>query len=341
MRPRMLPAFLLLAAILRAQADGPAKPPAPYRVVKTLKVGGEGEWDLFALDSRTQRLYVPRSDHLIVVDAADGTIVGTLEDTPGVHGVALVPELERGFASNGRDESITVFDLKTLKVLGKVKAGVNPDAILYDPASKRVLCFNGFSRDVTIVDPSADFSKEVTPERLDLGGSPELGVADGKGLVYVSIADRDEVARIDTSTWKITARWPLKPGESPVGIALDPEHHRLFSGCENGKMVILDTETGKVLAALRAGDGVDGAAFDPSTGTAFTSNADGTLTVVRETSPGTFEVVQTLATRWGARTMVLDPTTHRIYLPTADFQRTAKGDVAPVPGSFMILVVDR
>jgi DNA-binding beta-propeller fold protein YncE len=332
----------------RATAPAPKEAAGAYRVVKTLKIGGEGRWDLFAIDSRTQRLYVPRTDHVLVLDANEGKVLGQIDGTNGVHGVALVPELERGFTSNGKDASITVFDLKTLAVLGKVKAGTNPDAILYEPATKRVLCFNGKSNDVTAIDAAADPAKDPSPARLELGGKPELAVADGKGQVFVNLEDTSEVVRFDAKTLNVTARWKVAPGQQPSGLAIDVEHHRLFAGCGNKMMVVLDSETGKVLAAPPVGQGVDGAGFDPATATAFTSNGEGTLTAVRETSPGKFEVVQTLATQKGAKTMAIDPATHRIYLPTAEFgpapaptpdQPRPRPSV--VPGSFVILVVDR
>jgi DNA-binding beta-propeller fold protein YncE len=340
---------LALAPVALAEDPKPASPTtSPYKVAKTLKVGGEGRWDLLAVDSRTHRLYVPRSDHVIVVDAEDGRVVGQIPDTPGVHGVALVPELDRGFTSNGKDASITVFDLKTLATLGKIKAGTNPDAIAYDPASKRVFCFNGKSNDATVVDPSVDPAKAPESARIELGGKPELAVSDGKGWVFVNLEDKSEVVRIDTKTMKVTARWPLAPGEEPSGLSMDVEHRRLFAACANKTLVVLDADNGKVLANPPIGEKVDGAAFDPATGSALTSNGDGTMSVVRETSPGKFEVVQTLATKTGARTVVLDPSAHRLYLPTADFgpaPAASAGEPRPrpsiVPDSFVILVVDR
>jgi DNA-binding beta-propeller fold protein YncE len=341
-------AVILAASLAHAQEPQPAAVPGPYTVVKTLKIGGEGRWDLFAIDARTHRLYVPRSDHVLAIDAESGAVLGQVADTEGVHGVALVPELDRGFTSNGRDGSVTVFDLKTLKVLGKVKAGTNPDAILFDPSSKRVFCFNGRSADVTAVDAAVDPSKDVTTERMDLGGKPELAAADGKGQVFVNLEDKSEVVRFDAKSLRITGRFPLAPGEEPTGLALDADHHRLFAACGNGMMVVLDAETGKVLATPAIGQHPDGAAFDPATGTAFSSNGEGTLSVVRETSPRKFEVIQTLATRKGARTMALDPATHRIYLPAAEFgptpeatpeQRRPRPSI--VADSFVILVVGR
>jgi DNA-binding beta-propeller fold protein YncE len=349
--------LLLSAALAQAQdAKPPARPPtpsqatapAPYAVVKKLKIGGEGRWDLFAVDARTHRLYVPRSDHVLAIDAETGAVVGQVKDTKGVHGVALVPDLNRGFTSNGQDASMTVFDLKTLEVLGKVKAGTNPDAILHDPASMRVFCFNGKSKDVTALDAAVDFAKEPATERLDLGGKPELAVADGKGRIFVNIEEKNEVVRFDAKSLKITGRFALAPGEEPSGLAIDVENHRLYAACGNKMMVVLDAETGLVLATPPIGAGVDGAGFDPATGTAFCSNGEGTLSVVRETGPMRFEVVQTLATQKGAKTMALDPATHRIYLPTAEFGPAPAVTLEQphprpriVPDSFTILVVDR
>jgi DNA-binding beta-propeller fold protein YncE len=331
-----------------APAPLPAPTPASYRVARVIPVGGEGRWDLFAIDPRTQRLYVPRSDHVLVVDAASGTVAGEVKGTKGVHGVALVPGLDRGFTSDGQDGAMTVFDLKTLAVLGKVKAGTNPDGILYEPSTNRVLCFNGRSDDVTAVDAACEPSKEVATQHLGLGGKPELAVADGRGAVFVNIEDKNEVVRLDARTLSVTARWPLAPGEKPSGIALDPERRRLFCACGNRTMAVLDADSGAVLASPPIGDRVDGAGFDPGTGCAFASNGDGTLSVVRETAPGKFEAVQSLATRAGARTMTVDPVAHRVYLVTAEFGATpapTAADPRPrpavVPGSFVILVVER
>ncbi len=345
-------AALLVAAAADAQdaKDPPAaaKPPdaAAYRVIKTLKIGGEGRWDLFAVDSAGKRLFVPRSDHVLVVDAESGAVLATIGGTKGVHGVALAPELNRGFASDGQDASVTVFDTKSYAVLGKVKAGSNPDGILFDASTKRVFCFNGRSDDATVFDAAADLAKDVATERLELGGKPELAVSDGGGRIFVNLEDMSEVVRVDAKSLKIDAHWPLAPGEEPSGLAYDSVHKRLFAACANKQMVVLDAATGKVIATPPIGEHPDGAGFDESTGTAFSSNGDGTLTAVRETSPGKFEVVQTLATQKGAKTMALDPATHRVYLPTAEFDSAPAPTAeqprprpAVVPGSFVVLVV--
>lgn len=338
----MLRGTVALTLLAAAIASGQEPKAAPYRVARKLAVGGEGPWDLLAIDPRTQRLFVPRSDYVMVIDVERGTVVGKVEGTPGVAGVALAPEVERGFTSNSSDGSMSVFDLKTLEVLGKVKAGTDPDAIVHEPVTRRIFCFNGWTNDVAIVDAAVDLSKPAAAGRLELKGRPELAVADGKGQVFVNLADTGEVVRIDARTTKVTARWPVAPGESPVGLGIDVERGRLFSTCENGKMVVLDAETGNVLATLPIGEMTDGAAFDAETKTAISSSGDGTFTAVRETS-GRFEVIQKLETQWGARTMAFDPTTHRVYLPTATFkeERGPGGEEPFVPGSFVILVVER
>ncbi len=315
-----------------------------YRVLKKYEIGGEGRWDCVTVDPETHRLYVPRSTHVIVLDADSGETIGDIPDTEGVHGVALAPDQGRGFTSNGRANTVTIFDLKTLKVLGTVKTGENPDAILFDPFTKRVFTFNGRSKDATAFD-AADGKVLGT---IDLGGKPETGVSDGKGQVFVNIEDKSEIVRIDPKELKVTARWPIAPGEEPSGLALDAKNRRLFSVCGNEKMVVLDADSGKIVTTLPIGKGVDAAAFDPETGHAYSSNGDGTLTVVHEVDPAHFSVVQTVQTQRGARTMALDPKTHKIYLPTAQFETAATsapttGRARPnvVPNSFAILVVGK
>ena len=280
----------------------------------------------------------------MVIDIDTDKVVGDIADTPGVHGIAIASELSRGFTSNGRANTATIFDLKTLKVLGQVKTGENPDAILYDPASKRVFTFNGRSKDATVFEAA---SGEVA-STITLGGKPEFTAADGKGKVYVNVEDTSEVVEIDSRKLSLTKRYSLKPCKEPTGMGLDAEHHRVYSGCHNKVMTILDTDTGKVIATMPIGEGVDGNGFDPKTGLAFSANGDGTLTVVRESSPGKFEVVETVTTQHGSRTMAIDPKTHNIYLPAAQFSpqttSTAEGS-RPRPkmikDSFAVLVVGK
>jgi DNA-binding beta-propeller fold protein YncE len=302
-------ALPLLAVEQAVQAEA-----GPLQVLKTLTVGGgPGGWDYLTLDPATRRLYVSHGTHVMVVDADSGTAIGEITDTPGVHGIALVPDCNVGFTSNGREGMLSVFDVKTLKTVRKIKAGQNPDSIIYEPATKKVLAFNGRSGDVTIVDP---FALDKEPVTLAVGGKLETGVSDGAGRVYVNVEDKSEVVAIDIKQVKVLAHWPLAPAEGPTGLALDKEHHRLYSGCSNQMMAVLDPDQGKVLATVPVGSGVDGVAFDPQLGLAMTSNGrDGTLTAVKEGPTGTFKVVQTLKTANGARTITCDPKTHQVYLP--------------------------
>lgn len=333
---------MLLCLLLFCAASYGADP--GYHVIKKLQLGGEGGWDDLTVDSAAGRLYISRSTHVMVVDIETGVVAGDIPDTPGVHGIALSPELNRGFTSNGKANTSTIFDLKTLKVLGQVKTGENPDAIIYDPASHRVFTFNGRSKDATAFDAATG----AIAGMIALGGKPEFAATDGKGKIYVNMEDAGEVVEIDSRTLSLTKRYSLKPCEEPSGIALDREHHRVFSGCHNKIMTVLDTQTGKVIAMVPIGEGVDGSGFDPKTGLAFASNGDGTLTVAGETSPGTYEVVETVATQRGSRTMTIDPKTHNVFLPAAQFSppaaptgQGAKPRPAMIKDSFAVLVVGK
>ena len=302
---------VLWVAIAASPASGPAGA-GELAVLGSIPGDGNGGWDCLTVDPEGKRVYVARATRVMVFDTEKGKLLGEVADIPGAHGVALVPQRNLGFATCGRERKIAVFDLKTLKVLQKVKAGQNPDVIIYDPASQKVYAFNGRSGDITIVDPAALDKEPVT---LSVGGKLEFGVADGAGHVYVNVEDKGEVVVIDTKEQKVAARWPVAPGEEPTGLDMDVVRRRLFVGCSNQKMVILDANTGKVLASPAVGAGVDGAAFDPQLGLAMTANGkDGTLTAVREGPDGQFAVVQTLKTVKGARTIAADTKTHRIYL---------------------------
>jgi DNA-binding beta-propeller fold protein YncE len=312
-------------------------------VTGKVPLGGEGGWDYLTVDGPAHRLYNSRGNHVMVVDLATKKIAGDIPDMAGVHGIALAPELHRGFTSNGRANTATIFDPETLKVLGTVATGKNPDAILYDPASKRVFTLNGASQDATAFDAVTSAVLATIP----LGGKPEFAASDGKGKVFVNIEDKNEVAEIDSMKLVVTRRFPLAPGEEPTGLAIDLEHHRLFAGCHNKLLVILDTETGKVVATAPIGGGVDATAFDPQTQLAFASNGEGTLTVVKETAPDKFDVVANVPTHAGSRTMALDATTHQVYLPFVEYAPAAVPAAAGarpqrpamVPDSFGLLVV--
>jgi YVTN family beta-propeller protein len=282
------------------------------KVIKTLPLGGEGRWDYLCADAQGERLYVPRSTHVQVVDLESGKVVGDVPNTNGVHGVALAPEQNLGFSSNGRDNSVSAFDLRSFKETKRIKAGRNPDAIMFDPASKHIFAFNHSGGDVTVIDPATLEAVATIP----VGGTLEYGVSDNAGHVFVNVEDKGEVVEIDSKENKVLAHWPLEKGATPTGLAIDLDHHHLFSGCGNKKMYVLDSESGKLLATLDVGSGVDGAAFDAALGVAMSANGrDGTISVVKETSSGKFEVIRTAKSQGGARTITMDAKAHHALLP--------------------------
>jgi DNA-binding beta-propeller fold protein YncE len=287
-----------------------------YRIIDSLRLGGEGGWDYLTVDTSAQRLYISRGSRVQVVDLAKHSIIGEIPNTAGVHGIALALSKGRGYTSNGRDSSVTVFDLTTLKTLATIKkVARNPDAILFDPYSRRVFTFNGGSENATAIEIDSNTVVGTVP----LDGKPEFAVADGRGRIYVNVEDKNIVVAFDALTLKVLSRWSLAPGEEPTGLAIDREHRRLFVGCSNRLMIILDADSGNVVATLPIGGGVDGTAYDPLTGLAFSANGEGTLTVIREDAPGKFILVETVATRRGARTLTIDDKTGRIYTVSARF----------------------
>ncbi|HKM48545.1 MAG TPA: YncE family protein [Terriglobales bacterium] len=310
LRRWMSASLLLMVTAAALAAAGPG-----YKVVKTYKIGGAGGWDYLIADSSSRRLYISRATHVIVLDLDSGKSIGDIADTPGVHGIALAPELGRGFTSNGREGTVSIFDLKTLATSSKVKVGDNPDAILYDSVTKRVFTFNGRSQDATAVDAE----KGTVLGTIKLDGKPEFSVSDGKGEVFVNIEDKSELVAIDPGKLEVKSKWPLAPCESPSGLSMDRKNRRLFVGCDNKMMAVVDADTGKVLATPAIGDGVDATAFDDETGLAFASCGEGLLTVVREESPEKFSVAESVPTQQGARTMALDSKTHNAYVVTAKF----------------------
>jgi len=297
-----------------------------YKFLNEIPIGGEGGWDILTIDSAASRLYLSHATKVVVVDLNKNAVAGDIADTPGVHGFVPVPELQRGFSSNGKESKSSVVDLTTLKTISKIETGESPDAIVYEPRRGEVYIFNHKGNSATVID--AKEAKVVAT--IPLGGGPEFAVAEANAKrIYCNIEDKSEVAVIDTEKHEVIGRWPLAPGEGPSGIALDATHHRLFAGCHNKMMVMLDTETGKVVTNVPIGAGVDGCAFDDSTQLAFASCGDGTTTIAKEETPQKLSVVQTLKTERGARTMAIDPKTHRIYLPSAQFQPPP----SPSPGA--------
>jgi DNA-binding beta-propeller fold protein YncE len=319
--------------------------PSAYHVARTFQLGGEGGWDVIEADAMQHRLYISRGTHVLVWDTKAEKLVGDIPNTPGVHDIAIVHELNRGFTSNGRDSSVTIFDLNTLATIGVIHGtGRGPDVITYDPVSRRVFTFNGGSDNATVIDPAAGSIVGT----VALGGKPEFASPDGDGRMLVNLEDKSSVVKFDTRSLSVIGTWPLAPCEEPTGMAMDAAHHRIFIGCGNKLMAIMDTRTGRVLGTVPAGEGIDGAGYDPRTGLAFTSNGEGTLTVVAETSPDAYGVVATVPTRPRARTMAVDPSTGRIYTVTAEFgtapaptPATPRPRAPMIPGSFTLLVIER
>jgi len=313
-----------------------------YRFLKEISIGGEGGWDDLSVDPAARRLYVTHATEVVVIDLETDKVVGEIADTPGVHGFAIAHDLGRGFSSNGRENKISIVDLKTLKTLSKMDTGENPDAIVYEPVHQEVYAFNGHGNSATVID--AKTGRVVTTVMLT--GRPEFAAVDSKAdRVYCNLEDKSAIAAIDATTHQVVNTWPIAPGQEPSGLAIDLAHHRLFSGCHNKMMVMTDNTNGKVVATVPIGERVDGGAFDPATQLAFSSCGDGTVTIAHEDTPDKLTVVQTLATERGARTMTLDPTTHKIYLPCAKFEPLpAPASGAPhqrpkiIAGTFKVLV---
>lgn len=314
----------------------------PYHVSQTFHVGGDGGWDYLTVDPEHKLLYVPRSTHTMVLEANTGKTVADIPGQKRNHGVALVPSAGRGFITDGEDASVTVFDLKTYAVLGKVKAADDSDGVVYDPASDKVLVVCGDPGLLIPISPNLDLASGKADASVDLGGKPEFLAADGQGKAYINLVDKDQIAVVDTKAMKVLDKWSTAPGGSPVGMSMDVAKRRLFIGCRKPqKLIVMSADDGKVLADLPIGAGVDATKFDADAGTDFASCGDGTLTIVRETTPGKFEVIQTVQTPRGARTMGVDSTTHTAYLPTAEFGPPADGQTRPrpKPDTFKIVVV--
>jgi YVTN family beta-propeller protein len=301
----------------------------PYQFITEIPIGGEGGWDILTIDSAASRLYLSHATKVVVVDLRKNAVIGGIADTPGVHGFVAIPEIQRGFSSNGKESKSSVVDLTTLKTVSKINTGPNPDAIVYEPRHGEIYVFNHTGNSVTVINAKAATVSATIP----LGGNPEFAVVDeNAGRIYCNIEDKSEVAVIDVDKHEVVAHWSLAPGEEPSGIALDAKHHRLFSGCHNKMMVMLDTESGKVVGTVPIGAGVDGCAFDDATQLAFASCGDGTTTIAREEGPDKLTVIQTLNTERGARTIAIDPKTHRIYLPSAQFQPLPSPSPGMSPG---------
>jgi hypothetical protein len=332
----------IMVAVVSFTLSGRVAAQGTWAVEKTFHVGGEGGWDYVTLDAKNHRLYVPRSTHTMVIDAESGKTVADIPGQKHNHGVALVPQAGRGFISDGSG-AVVIFDLKTNAVLGTVTAQPDADGIIFDKASGLVLVVSGDNGVLMTLKPDADPKTASIDPPIDLGGKPEFLASDGAGKVYVNLEDKNQVAVVDLKARKVLAHWPVAPGGSPVGLSIDTEKRRLLIGCRNPqKLIVMSTDDGKVLADLPIGAGVDATKFDGHQ--AFASCRDGRLEVAGEGASGKFEIVQTVATPVGARTMDVDPEMHKVYLATAEFEEPApgaKGRPVAKPGSFMIVVVAR
>jgi DNA-binding beta-propeller fold protein YncE len=339
--PRPAIAAILITTAL-ALTSPAAEPTPPYALTNTLKIGGPGSWDYVTIDSQSHRLYLTRTTHTMVLDAASGKVIADIPGQKRAHGVALVPKASRGFITDGQDTSLTVFDLHSNQTLAKIPAANDADSIIYDPATDRVLVSCGDANALLSLAPDIDL-KSAKPDQCDLGGKPEFLAADGSGKVFVNLVDKALVAVVDVKSMKVLARWPVAPAGQPVGLAIDPAKHHLFVGCRSQHLIVLSTDDGHILANLPIGAVNDACAFDPATGDIFASCGDGTLTIARETAPDKFEIVQKLETRRGAKTMGLDPATHAAYLPAVEYEPAPAGGPAnrrptAKPDTFMVLV---
>lgn len=329
--------FLLIlgfTASLKSQTDQ-----SLFKIVNKFQLGGEGGWDYLISEDNTGRIFVSHGTTVLIVDGNDGKILSTISDLKGVHGIALAPDLNKGYISEGRGNSVTIFDLKNLKVLMQLSiSGQNPDAILYDKFSQKVFTFNGRSKNSTVIDAKTD--KVLDSIKLD--GKPEFSASDGKGYIYVNIEDKNLISKINSKTLKVEKTWSISPGEEPSGLALDIKNNRLFSVCGNKLMIVSDAKTGKVVSKLPIGSGTDGVAFDPDKQLIFSSNGEGTITVVKQENKDKYIVVETATSQRGARTIAVNAKTHHLYLPTAEFEAgTPEPGKRPKmkPNTFMLLDV--
>lgn len=329
-----------IAALCLSLTGGLSAQSPNYHLVKKTTIGGEGGWDYLMADAGGGRLYVSHGSQVEVLDLKSHEKVGVITPTPGIHGITVVPGTNVGYTTNGRPNTATMFDTKTFKATKEIPTGKKPDAIMYDAFSGRVFIFNNEGNSATVLE-AATGSVVGT---VELGGAPEAAVTDDHGLIFVNLEDKNEVAVFDAKTLAVKHHWSLGTGEEPTGLAFDKMHHRLFSTCHNKEMVVLDSQTGKILAKVPIGSGVDGAVFDTSTNSAISSNGEGTLTVVKEVKPGQFEAVQTVTTERGARTITIDPKTNHVFVITAEYgpapaatTENPRPRPAVKPGTFMVL----
>jgi outer membrane protein assembly factor BamB len=328
-------ALVIVATTTLVLAQSPT-----YRITHRYLLGGDGSWDYVVPDSPSHRIYIARQDRIMVVDQNTGKLLGEVTGIDGAHGVAVASNIGRGFATAGNSKSIVIFDLKTFKTLGEIPAAEDADAILFDPPSNRIFSLNGDAHSSTVV----DVGKDALVTNIPLGGKPEYGVSAGDGKIYANLTDTSEVVEIDAESATVTRRWSTAPCKQPVSMAVDKTHHRLFSGCRSGVMAISDYQAGKVVATVPIGTGVDGAGYDSISADAFASNADGTLTVIHQDGADKYHVAQIITTPTGSRNMGVDPTTHRIFVVSAEFgpvPSNGRGRGPVLPGTFTLMSIER
>lgn len=335
---------LLLTAILMLTASCSTQLTQGYHLTKSVPIAGEGGWDLVSVDSAARRVYVAHSTKVDVLDADNGEMIGTIGPIDGAHGVTVAPGTGHGFATNGKMDKVTVFNLKTLAVTGEIQTGKKPDAIIYDPATKHVFTFNNGGGSITVID-AAQARKIGT---IPVGGAPEFAVADGQGHIFVNLEDTSELLAIDSKHQKVMKRWALAPCEGPTGLAMDSHNQRLLAGCGNKLLAVVNAKSGHVITTMPIGDHVDAVAFDPATREIISSAADGTLTVIAQDDADHYHVVQTVTTPLRSKTFALDEKTHRLFVPSATFgpapvpsPDNPKGRPPVLPGTFKVLFLDR
>lgn len=333
MQQKMSVFIICLCLIGRASQ---AKAQDHYSITATYRIQSSGGWDYIFADEASNKLYVSHGTQVNVLDKNTGDSIGVIPNTNGVHGIAVVHSLNKGFTSNGRGNNVTVFNLNTLQVTGTINVGENPDAIFYDDFSKKIITCNGKSKDITVIDPATNKVTGTVP----VGDKPETAVSDGAGNIYINNEDKSEIEVVNIAALKLIKSWPIAPGTSPTGLAINRQAKTLFAGCDNKMLVVIDYTTGKVVSKLPIGDGCDGVAFDNTLKTIYASNGEGTLTIIKQLGADKFSVIANLPTKRGARTIGLDEKTHKLYLPTAEFRPAAGGERPPmVPGTFQVLVV--
>jgi YVTN family beta-propeller protein len=340
MRNVCLSVFLVTLGVLSAAtASSASKASDGFKVVKKFPLEGGGRWDYLVVGNDSRRLFMSRATHVAVLDADSGAVVGDIPDTPGVHGIALAPDLGVGFISDGGENKVAVFDLKTLQVLTKIETGKNPDSIVFYPPTKMVFVQNGGSNSSTVIDAT---TRQVVAT-IPLAGRPEFTVYDDDGNLYINLEDKSSLSVIDGANKSVKSTWPLSPCEGPTGLAIDRKSHMLFSACDNKIVAVTDAHSGKVVQTVPIGDDCDAVAFDPATGYLFASNGGGQLSIIKKNASGKYALVKNLTSAVGSKTMALDEAKHQVFLPSAKFtgDPTAHPRPSVVPGSVAVLVVGR